>query len=89
MTNIGEDREWVEKAACRNAPNPDIFFPATGLDYLPNDRGAAMAYCKRCWVAQECGTEALAFPQSWDWGIRGGMTANERKRIRDSRAATA
>lgn len=74
------DRSWVTDALCQGA-NPDIFFPSR------DDPGAAkeaLAWCEFCPVLSACLADALLTPQSDDWGIRGGKTEPQRRRMRHS-----
>jgi hypothetical protein len=66
---------WVKDAACRDVPT-DIFFEA-GYEE------EAKAYCGGCGVRDAC--LALAFKEegtahSGRYGVRGGMTPDERRR---------
>jgi hypothetical protein len=72
------DRTWQSNAACRDAPDPDIFFPNQG------DHGdEAKAVCADCPVAAPCLTFALKVNQgTYDFGIYGGTTPQERARLR-------
>lgn len=66
---------WRETAACRNE-DPELFFP------LPNDRYSeqkAIKICKTCPVKADCLQAALA--EQGQFGIWGGMTAEERRSL--------
>jgi WhiB family redox-sensing transcriptional regulator len=69
---------WRESAACRGK-DPEMFFPERGRSIR-----AAMAVCAACPVAAPCLSETLAS----DWvedrtnGIRGGLTAEHRRLLR-------
>jgi WhiB family redox-sensing transcriptional regulator len=74
------DPGWHDRAACA-APgiDPEVFFPASG------DRAAARAakqVCAGCQVTAECLGDALARPRDQDFGVRGGTSAGERRRLR-------
>lgn len=77
-----EDQAWRAEAACRGRPL-GLFFPRRG------DIGiAAKAICASCPVAEACLSAALAEEShSGPAGVRGGLTARERARLRrDHRA---
>lgn len=66
---------WQRQAACKDHPDPDLWFPDLRSQ---NDREqAAKAICKTCPVAGHCldyaRTEQITF------GIWGGQTPEERK----------
>lgn len=74
MTN----HEWRTQAACRNHPQPDIFFPDPG-DHTT--RKQAKAICNTCPVQQPCRQEAKRLQTQGIWGNkthygRGGHTPN-------------
>jgi WhiB family redox-sensing transcriptional regulator len=68
---------WRGRAACaRPGVNLDVFFPD------PGQRGkvaAAKRICARCPVQAPCLAEAMATPVGVDFGIRGGLTREERR----------
>ncbi len=67
---------WRLKAACRNAPDPELFFP------LPH--GDASAYCGRREVTRQCLADALAQyrPGRACFGVWAGTTESERDLLR-------
>lgn len=68
-----EEKEWRRHALCRGLDG-NIFFPERGHSMLP-----AYAVCRGCPVRMECLEAAV---RSGDrWGIRGGFTPEERKKI--------
>ena len=67
-----DDRAWVSKALCRKT-DPDQLFVAGAAQ-----RKAAVI-CRHCPVMQECGAEAL--DNKVEYGIWGGMTERERRRL--------
>lgn len=79
---IRGDQTWQERAACAVAAavarDPDLFFPTTAAD----DQRVALAkrICSSCQVRMECLETALDCGDTN--GIRGGMTAAERKGVR-------
>jgi WhiB family transcriptional regulator, redox-sensing transcriptional regulator len=67
--------DWRESAECRGAPI-NLFYPE-GAEISHE----ALALCERCPVKQECQDYGVVFE---DWGIFGGLTATERKKIRNN-----
>lgn len=77
--------EWVADARCAQT-DPELFFPEKG-----GSSKEAKAICARCTVAAECLDYALAYesrgsevgvPTSYPTGIYGGLSARERRAIR-------
>ncbi len=73
-----EDLSWQAYAACMGV-DPDLFFPERGASTRE-----AKAVCGRCAVRTECLEYALANAEKF--GIWGGMSERERRRIRKLRA---
>ncbi len=77
-----EPKVWRSGAACRDT-DPDLFFPVgqTGpaIAHIAN----AKAVCNTCAVQRECLEYALMTNQ--DAGIWGGLTEDERRKIRRER----
>jgi WhiB family redox-sensing transcriptional regulator len=73
--------DWRHHAACRTEELPDLFFPKS-------DRGdgwqavieEAKAVCRRCPVTDRCLAWALA--NNIEDGVWGGLTEQERRRLR-------
>lgn len=73
--------EWMDEAACRNAPH-DWWFPNRG-----EDGWKAKKVCwQQCSVRQQCLDYAITTPQQ-KYGIWGGLTESQRRRVRRERAA--
>jgi len=70
------EEDWRERAACADVPT-DVFFP---LVEDPREEVVALAVCSICPVREECLAFALATNQTE--GVWGGMTADERRRLR-------
>ncbi len=68
--------DWIEQANCRGV-DPELFFPARGKPTRD-----AKALCKGCVVREECLDYALAHGERW--GIWGGTTERDRRRLRRS-----
>lgn len=69
--------DWVDDAACKDVP-PDDFF-SESKDAIAR----AAAFCHRCPVREKCLEFALA--TETPYGLFGGHTPAERKRIADRR----
>lgn len=68
---------WTQEAACAQLP-PDLWFPTPSDPHRHATR--AKAVCGRCPVAGECLDYANRIGEQH--GIWGGLTANERARLR-------
>jgi WhiB family redox-sensing transcriptional regulator len=69
---------WILEAACRGH-DPEIFFPSTSAEVVKH-LDTAQQICGTCIVQAEC----LDYAQvnKFDEGIWGGLSANQRRRIR-------
>ena len=74
------DHDWYADAACRGMPG-EIFFPQRG-----EMTTTAKAVCASCTVREEC-LEAALGPPSEKFGVWGGMSERERRRVRHARNA--
>jgi WhiB family redox-sensing transcriptional regulator len=72
-------RAWAARAACRGA-DTEIFYPTT-----PDEEAEALALCATCPVRAQCLEDALRNREIY--GIWGGTTPEERRRIRREQAA--
>ena len=72
--------EWRTRAACRSVADPEIFFPVAESGPVYDAQVAvAKAVCAACPVRVECLDDALIrIPE----GIAGGLTPDERRRLR-------
>lgn len=78
MRTLPFDSEpWMVDAACRNHPNPDLWFPATSL---PSEAAPAIAVCLTCPVRAEC--LDLAVRSHAEAGIWGGMNPDQIRQMR-------
>lgn len=68
---------WMTRAVCAETW-PDLFFPRDG-DKGYEMRREALSVCAGCTVREECLTYAL--DNALDYGIFGGLTGEERRRI--------
>ena len=73
-----EVRAWQDYANCLGV-DPDLFFPERGASTRE-----AKEVCRGCVVREECLEYALANGEKF--GIWGGMSERERRRIRRARA---
>ena len=76
-----EDLRWQDRASCLGM-DPDLFFPERGASTRE-----AKAICAACPVRIDCLEFALAHGEKF--GIWGGMSERERRRIRRMRAQAA
>lgn len=74
---------WWDRAACKGM-DPDMWFPERGETGLGN-RSPALAVCRRCPVQVECLDAGMDEPV----GIWGGLTVQDRERIRGRRIGSA
>lgn len=68
--------EWMTAAAC-NGVDLNLFFPAPG-----QSTAEAVAYCRRCPVRTQCLDYALQYPHRDLPGIWGGLSENQRNKLR-------
>lgn len=73
-----ERPEWMQRASCRGL-GPEQFYPHDAEAPVP----AIRAMCAACPVRAECLAYALNTPERDDHGIWGGLSKNDRGRIRD------
>ncbi len=78
---LTEDRSWQSRANCMGV-DPDLFFPERGASTKE-----AKEVCRGCVVKDECLEFALR--NSEKFGIWGGMSERERRRVRRARAMAA
>lgn len=72
------ERRWQERANCLGV-DPDLFFPERGASTRE-----AKAVCRGCEVRVDCLEFALAHGEKF--GIWGGLSERERRRVRRQRA---
>ena len=70
---------WQERARCAET-DPEAFFPEKG-----GSTRDAKAVCRRCDVREECLNRALDNDERF--GIWGGMSDRERRKLKKNRAA--
>jgi len=75
---VSEGGDWKSKANCMGV-DPDLFFPERGMSTRE-----AKEVCRGCVVREDCLEYALANGEKF--GIWGGLSERERRRIRRARA---
>jgi WhiB family redox-sensing transcriptional regulator len=78
------DLRWRQHAACRSS-SPDLFFPVGTVGPALGEIEAAKAVCARCAVQGPCLEFALVTNQ--EFGVWGGTSEEERRRLRQGRRA--
>ena len=78
MNSEGLDRRWQERANCLGV-DPDLFFPERGASTRE-----AKSVCAGCEVKADCLEYALDNGEKF--GIWGGLSERERRRLRRQRA---
>lgn len=71
--------DWRHMAACREIPDPDIFFPIGTTGPALDQVEEAKAICQLCIVQNQCLRWALETHQ--ESGVWGGLSEDERKAI--------
>ena len=70
---------WTAEAACRGT-DTEIFYPVTA-----DEEAEALSICATCPVRAQCLDYAIRNREAY--GVWGGMTPEQRRRIRRERAA--
>ncbi len=76
-----DDSGWRDSAACRDT-DPNLFFPAGTTGVAVEEIEAAKALCQTCPVREQCLEFAMVANQ--EAGIWGGMSEEERRKMRSS-----
>lgn len=79
--DAGTGVRWIKQAACRGM-STSVFFVEHGQG---KDVKHAIAICRRCPVREDCLEYALANGERF--GVWGGLTVNQREKVRDDRRA--
>ncbi len=74
---LGGDRSWQQRANCMGV-DPELFFPQRGASTRE-----AKAVCRGCVVREDCLEYAIANGEKF--GIWGGLSERERRRVRRHR----
>lgn len=78
------DAAWRRRAACAEAPDPEVFWPPAGSDAEEQER-AALRWCARCAVLGDCRDVAVRLTATADHGqVLGGLTGGQRAAMRAS-----
>ena len=77
---------WRDRARCR-AEDPELFFPIGPSGPALKQLDDAKAICRRCPVVVECLMWALSTGQPN--GVWGGLSEDERRKLRRKTAATS
>jgi WhiB family redox-sensing transcriptional regulator len=72
--------DWRHRAMCRDAEDPDLWFPVGNSGPALLQISEAKVVCRRCPVASSCLTYALESGQ--DAGVWGGMSEDERRALK-------
>lgn len=80
MTDTTDGTEWMDRAECAGM-DPDLFFP---VEKTGPTVAAPKAVCAGCPVRVECAMHALNVGE--EYGVWGGLTERERRRVRRGRA---
>ncbi len=81
VLTTGYDLEWQDGANCTGA-NANLFFPERGASTR-----AAKSICRECRVREDCLEFAISTGEKF--GIWGGMSERERRRVRKERQIAA
>jgi WhiB family redox-sensing transcriptional regulator len=65
--------DWHHRAECRNAPEPDMFFPHATANVSPE----VVKACRRCPVSTMCAADAAVHRD--EYGVWGGRVAKSRR----------
>ncbi len=79
-----DSEDWRERAACQDL-DPDLFFPIGSTGPAADQIRNAKAICDTCEAKVPCLEFALASNQ--ESGVWGGVTEDERRRLRRVRLA--
>lgn len=75
---VPRTQEWVKQSACLDEDDELFFHPPGERGRAKRERdAAALAICRRCDVVGQCLADALA--RGDEFGVRGGMTDDERE----------
>jgi WhiB family redox-sensing transcriptional regulator len=78
VEGVADIPDWKSRANCMGV-DPDLFFPERGMSTRE-----AKEVCRGCVVREDCLEYALANGEKF--GIWGGLSERERRRIRRARA---
>lgn len=81
MPEASQNLDWRQRAACRQAEDPDLFFPISDKGPSVAQEAEARSICGECGVKGQCLDWAL---ETGETGIWGGTNEDERRRMRRS-----
>lgn len=73
------ENDWRNRANCKEANDPDVFFPIGTTGPALDQLEAAKAICTPCPVRKSCLDWAISTHQ--DSGVWGGLSEDERKAL--------
>ena len=71
-----QNQRWYADADCRGV-DVNTFFGGTAW----SNQQATKKFCDRCPVRNDCLEDALQYPQIDQYGIAGGLSAHERRKL--------
>jgi WhiB family redox-sensing transcriptional regulator len=78
--------DWRNRAACRNDPDPNLWFPVGVSGPAVLQAAEAKTVCRRCPTMSVC--LAYALDNNIEFGIYGGMTEQERAALKRRQTRT-
>jgi WhiB family redox-sensing transcriptional regulator len=87
VTRQSAEAGWQSRGACQGV-DPELFFPPekVSAERVRVQEAIAKAVCRSCPVAGLCLSSALE--ERLEFGVRGGLTAEDRKAVLVSRSGT-
>ena len=73
---MNSSQSWYADAACKGV-DVNVFFRGTAA----SNQEATTKFCDSCPVRQDCLEDALQYPPIDQYGLAGGISAHERKKI--------
>lgn len=80
---------WADKAACNASLWPDAWHPNDTPAANQQATTYALSVCKLCPVRRDCLNFAISAGPSGAWGIWGGTTQDQRKKLWRAKGAAA
>lgn len=75
--------DWRDRAACKDADDPELWFPIGTTGPARMQEAEAKAVCKTCPVIEDCLTWAIDNRQ--EYGVWGGLGEDERRSLKRRR----
>ena len=73
---MNSNQSWYADAACKGV-DVNVFFRGTAA----SNQEATTKFCNSCPVRQECLEDSLKYPPIDQYGLVGGLSAHDRKKI--------